>query len=295
MATERQRLHDADRSRPGREWKRSLKRALCACFALMPLSMPAAGWECIPFGLKNDYHRSDNVFIASITRCQVLDDDNWSIPFEVKENFKGETTFTSLTPTGAGIGEQSCLELGREYLLFLPKTGKFSRCPRAQLLSGDSNSRPERYAQVLRAFKSGSIPSITEPWLARESDRHCGLSRRLSTRGDRLDADIFVSAAKQESESFTSRCSASDSESLTIVAGGQAALGGSALILRVGEVITRVDRVPSGGSDSNHYCKSGTDVRQLVESLTHAEHLRISNADAALVGEPIVLSLRQED
>ena len=116
--------------------------------------------------------------------------------FEISEVFKGEITFDALEAPGSGSMCPASLIEGHEYLIFTDTRGRVNGCIPPQPIDRPNN---QAWVAVLKAFISGEIPSLTEPWVYAESPTRCMLTHMIVNGGGWLH---FKPGHKMMAESY---------------------------------------------------------------------------------------------
>lgn len=164
--------------------------------------VPAAAIACSCAGgsLEGNYTRSENVFSAVITGGRATKERVGNSPqlqttFEVTETFKGTIPFDYFSSHADGNSCGISLQVGVEYLIFAPDTGKIGLCSGIVPISETSQQKEAigpKYVAALRAFKSGENDSLAEPWQFIEYQDVCTLSGSFPYGERRWPARINV-------------------------------------------------------------------------------------------------------
>lgn len=172
--------------------------ALIASAAFAPLSAYAC--SCNSPLLQVLYERSANVFAARVTGGETTGELQGNSPkirmfFTETERFKGTVPFDHLSSHAEGGTCGLSLQIGVEYLVFAPDTGRIGLCTGIMPISGSTNPSQDlgsRYVAALRAFKWGQTDAIAEPWYFHESRGRCSLYGRFPYRNADLIGDIVI-------------------------------------------------------------------------------------------------------
>lgn len=158
----------------------STTRLALLAAALFFCSVEAKACFCINPPLPQFYESTAIVFIAKVgARSEIYPGTakrKYLWTFEISELFKGEITFDALEAPGAGSMCPAALIEGHEYLIFTDPRGRVDGCIHPQPIDRPKN---QAWVAVLRAFASGEIPSLTEPWFYSESPTGCTLTHRI--------------------------------------------------------------------------------------------------------------------
>ena len=160
----------------------------------------ALACSCGGGSLEDKYERSENVFTAVITGGEATDERVGNSPklktyFEATETFKGTIPFEHFSSHAGGSSCGISLQVGVEYLIYAPDTGKIGLCSGIVAVSGVSEQVAavgSKYVDALRAFKSGEHESLAEPWQFFEQQGICGLSGSFPYGEMRWPARISV-------------------------------------------------------------------------------------------------------
>lgn len=172
--------------------------AVLMCASLAPgLAMACS---CASPSLENRYEGSENVFTALITGGEttgerVGNSSKLRTYFEVTETFKGTIPFDHFSSHADGNSCGISLQVGVEYLVYAPDTGKIGLCSGIVPISGGSEQAAtagSRYVDALKAFKSGQNESLADPWQFFEQQGICMLSGRFPYGEMRWPASIRV-------------------------------------------------------------------------------------------------------
>ena len=177
---------------------RLLLVAILLCASLAPGL--ALACSCASQSLENKYEGSENVFTALITGGEATSERVGNSPklkthFEVSETFKGTIPFEHFSSHADGNSCGISLQVGVEYLVFAPDSGKIGLCSGIVAVSGESEQAAaagSKYVDALRAFKSGENDSLAEPWQFFEQQGICMLSGRFPYGDMRWPASIRV-------------------------------------------------------------------------------------------------------
>ena len=176
----------------------SLFVAILWCVGLVPELVFAC--SCASPSLESRYEGSENVFTALITGGEATGERVGNSPklktyFEATETFKGTIPFEHFSSHANGNSCGISLQVGLEYLIFAPDTGKIGLCSGIVAVSGESEQAAaagSKYVDALRAFKSGQNESLAEPWQFFEQQGICMLSGRFPYGDMRWPASISV-------------------------------------------------------------------------------------------------------
>jgi hypothetical protein len=169
---------------------------LCAC--LVPELVFAC--SCASPSLEDKFESSENVFTALITGGEATNERVGNSPklrtfFDVTETFKGTVPFEHFSSHSDGNSCGISLQVGVEYLIYAPDTGKIGLCSGIVVVSGESEQAAaagSKYVDALRAFKSGQNESLAEPWQFFEQQGICMLSARFPYGEMKWPASIRV-------------------------------------------------------------------------------------------------------
>ncbi len=152
--------------------------------ALCLLSGDAKACSCAQPGLESKFASSDNVFTAIITGGEVIDQyERGRSPlktlFNVTERFKGHVPFKHFRSHADSNTCGISLQVGVEYLIFAPNSGKIGLC--SGIMEVSDRKKPDgkkgiRYVSALRAFIARENDSLAEPWFFAEHDGSCQLT-----------------------------------------------------------------------------------------------------------------------
>lgn len=159
--------------------------AAVMCTGFMPDS--AFACSCAAGSLEGKYEGSDNVFTAVVTGGEATGERVGNSPklktfFDVTETFKGTIPFEHFSSHADGNSCGISLQVGVEYLVFAPDTGKIGLCSGIAAVSGvpeQGEAIGQKYVAALRAFKSGHNDSLAEPWHFIAHQGLCRLSGRF--------------------------------------------------------------------------------------------------------------------
>lgn len=177
---------------------RAILLAVLMCAGLAPgLAMACS---CASPSLENRYEQSQNVFTALVTGGKATSERVGNSPklktyFEVTEKFKGTIPFDYFSSHADGNSCGISLQVGVEYLIFAPDTGKIGLCSGIVAVSGESLQAAavgSNYVDALRAYASGEHEDLEEPWHFFEQQGICMLSGRFPYGEMKWPANISV-------------------------------------------------------------------------------------------------------
>lgn len=263
----------------------------------------ALACSCAGGSLEGKYERSENVFTAVITGGEATNERVGNSPklktyFEATETFKGTIPFEHFSSHADGNSCGISLQVGVEYLIFAPDTGKIGLCSGIVAVSGVSEQGEaigSKYVDALRAFKSGKNEGLPEPWQFFEQHGICRLSGRFPYGERKWPASINVTYRTSPPENTVPDPDAPHFQpgyvELSIWVPGREDLSGFPLSLQVNEdeYIARweVDDYKRG-----RYLVHQGEVIDLVTGLEHIDALRMTsghpeygdiNAEASLI------------
>jgi hypothetical protein len=152
------------------------------------LSSVACACSCFPGAtLQRQYEQADTIVIAKISGCAAdrlsrqgyCHSHGWT--FETVENLKGTHAAVRVQSSDASPVRSSCdlsLKVGDTYVLFL-SDGRTYQCSGTGSLSDENGARKLRDVEVLRAYRDGAIPRITDPWYFSDSGWECEIDHHF--------------------------------------------------------------------------------------------------------------------
>lgn len=172
--------------------------AVLICIGLA--SNMAFACSCVRGSLEGTYDRSENVFTALVTGGEttgerVGNSAKLKTFFTVTETFKGSIPFEYFSSHAGGSSCGISLQVGVEYLIFAPDTGKIGLCSGIVAVSGlphEGEALGPKYVAALQAFKTGENDDLADPWHFLEYRGICRLSGRFPYANTRWPASIRV-------------------------------------------------------------------------------------------------------
>lgn len=266
---------------------RAILLAVLMCAGLAPgLAMACS---CASPSLEIRYEGSQNVFTARVTGGEATSERVGNSPklktyFEVTETFKGTIPFDHFSSHADGNSCGISLQVGFEYLIFAPDTGKIGLCSGIVAVSGESEQAAavgSNYVEALRAYTSGEHENLAEPWQFIEQKGICMLSGRFPYGEMRWPASISVTYWTRVPDAVIPspdkpHLKAGFTE-MTIWVPGRDDLSEYPLSLRVGdqEYTARWEEVEYSAA---RYFVDSDDVPGLIAGLVDATELRMKSA-----------------
>ncbi len=266
---------------------RSVFATALLCVCVLPELVLAC--SCARPPLEARYERSENVFTALITGGRATSEGVDRSPrlktyFEVTETFKGSIPFNHFSSHADSNSCGISLQVGVEYLVFAPDTGKIGLCSGIIAVSGDSGqavTEGSGFVDALRAFKTGAHKILAEPWQFVEQAGICKLSGRFSYRDGGYPASVHVTYWTRLPDNVVPNPDEPDRKAgftqMTVWVPGRDDLTDYPLSLKVGDqdYIAWWQEVEYRGA---RYFVDSDDVPDLIAALVNAEEIRMKSA-----------------
>jgi|SRR5688572_19135303 len=261
---------------------------------------------CADRTLETLYESSPNVFMAVVVGSYTEPADKRKplrSTFTITETFKGKPPFAALaTPAAVDPSGDDCgvaLEVGSEYLFFVPDSGAVEPC------SGTVRRDHAGWAiAALRSFVWGASPDLAQPWyFYGPSQDGCSLATTFDIAENYGPGRLVISRSKTRA----TQAAGFDVTELSIEPGRGIPNGRDRnprpLTLTVNDATyyaawttERVLRLPAGAFPQTHkvpdsYVLAGNDVEALLSELTMSRALRV-RYDANGFGPSLDLEVR---